>query len=221
MHEGGDRRGIFLLRVQAWDPDDEPPARVRGDNWNDARGSLARCAPDRRHRSRPGREALRRRLAGRVRAIDRDRRAGSGRDRRDHRSQRAARAQRDDRRRGPCALSGSAGASSASAQPVLYLARRGGDSSFLPFDERGPHARSVALRRRRRGKQCRSRRARGVSVLRSRHLSARRGDPRGCHRSQPGLERQLRRRAAAARNHRSARHRDAPRDVRAGCGRLR
>ena len=72
--------------------------------------------------------------------------------------------------------------------PVLYLARRGGDSSFLPLDGRG---RSLDLSRFDVGgveSNADRARARRVPVLRSRHLSARRGDSRGCDRSQPGLE---------------------------------
>ena len=91
--------------------------------------------------------------------------------------------------------------------PVLYLARRGGDSSFLPIDGRDRVAGFLALRCRRRRKQRRPRRAGGIPVLRPRHLSARRTDPRGRDRSQPGLERQPRWPAAAAGSHGSARHR--------------
>ncbi|HEY5807624.1 MAG TPA: alpha-2-macroglobulin, partial [Povalibacter sp.] len=39
--QSGDRRGIFLLRVQAWDPSHNRPLESGGDNWNNARnGSL-------------------------------------------------------------------------------------------------------------------------------------------------------------------------------------
>ena len=104
---------------------------------------------------------------------------------------------------------------------MLYLARRGGDSSFLPFDGRDRCAGFLALRRRRRGKQRRPRVTRRVPVLRSRHLPARRADPRGCDRPQPGLERRPRPLAAAPGSHRSARHRRATRDLPAGRRRLR
>ncbi|HEY6641102.1 alpha-2-macroglobulin [Povalibacter sp.] len=40
--QAGDRRGIFLLRVQAWDTGHDRPIEHSGDNWNDARnGGLA------------------------------------------------------------------------------------------------------------------------------------------------------------------------------------
>ncbi|HMN44184.1 MAG TPA: alpha-2-macroglobulin [Povalibacter sp.] len=39
---GADRRGIFLLRVQAWDTRNDRPIEYTGENWNDARnGHLA------------------------------------------------------------------------------------------------------------------------------------------------------------------------------------
>ncbi len=105
--EGDDRRGIFLVRVQAWDPRrNRRVARTTAATGTAPRQPVG-CAPARRHRSRPGDETLGRRLARCVRAIDRDRRTGGGRDRRDHRTQRPARAQRDDGRRRPRALSGS------------------------------------------------------------------------------------------------------------------
>lgn len=37
--EGNDRRGIFLLRVQAWDTGTDRPLEYTGDSWNDARNS--------------------------------------------------------------------------------------------------------------------------------------------------------------------------------------
>jgi uncharacterized protein YfaS (alpha-2-macroglobulin family) len=39
--QGADKRGIFLLRVQAWDTGSDSPLEPTGENWNDARnGSL-------------------------------------------------------------------------------------------------------------------------------------------------------------------------------------
>ncbi len=41
-NQGADRRGIFLLRVQAWDTGNDRPLEYTGENWNDARrGNLA------------------------------------------------------------------------------------------------------------------------------------------------------------------------------------
>jgi uncharacterized protein YfaS (alpha-2-macroglobulin family) len=40
-NEGGDRRGVFLLRVQAWNPDNNVPLQYSDENWNAARGNLS------------------------------------------------------------------------------------------------------------------------------------------------------------------------------------
>ncbi|MBB6093303.1 hypothetical protein HNQ60_002181 [Povalibacter uvarum] len=37
--QSGDRRGIFLLKIQAWDTGQDRPMEYTGDNWNDARNS--------------------------------------------------------------------------------------------------------------------------------------------------------------------------------------
>ncbi|HVF15286.1 MAG TPA: alpha-2-macroglobulin [Steroidobacteraceae bacterium] len=39
--EGADRRGVFLLRVQAWNPETNSPLEYTGENWNAARGNLS------------------------------------------------------------------------------------------------------------------------------------------------------------------------------------
>ena len=42
LDEGTERRGIFLLRVQAWDPVNKTPLETNGDTWNSARaGTLS------------------------------------------------------------------------------------------------------------------------------------------------------------------------------------
>ena len=118
-------------------------------------GTLARCATDRRHRSRPGRQTLGRRRAGRVRAVDRDRRRRSrGVERRNHRPQRPAGAHAKRRtREGHVRFPGSA--ELPARTPAGAVSRAARRRQLVPADRRArPHARSVALRCRRRGEQC-------------------------------------------------------------------
>ena len=135
--QAGDRRGIFLLRVQGWDTSSNRPLEYTGDNWNDARhGSLS----DARlivvtdlglvvKRAVDGTQDVF------VQSIS-DGKPVSGA------------AVDIIGRNGLPVLTETTDAEGhvrfpelksfqRERQPVLYLARLGGDSSFLPFEERG------------------------------------------------------------------------------------
>ena len=131
-------RGIFFVRVEAWDAEHDRP--LSGDertDWNSAqyKDSCGR-APHRAHRSRAGRQALARWLAGPVRAVDPHRRAAGGRAHRDSGAQRPARARCDDGRAKAMRDLPICAASSASRSPCCIWRAAAGDLAFLPVQDR-------------------------------------------------------------------------------------
>lgn len=133
---GADRRGIFLLRVQAWDTQQNRPLEYRGEHWNEARGKLS----DARlivvtdlglivKRSIDGSQdvyvqsiATGEPLAG----VEVDIIGRNGLPVLTETTDAQGRARFADVRN-----------FQRERQPVLYSARLGADSSFLPYDERG------------------------------------------------------------------------------------
>jgi len=132
-----ERRGIFLLRVQAWDPDQKRPVEYTGNNWNDARngslsdarlivvtdlGLVVKRAVDGSQDVFVQSIATGTPVAGvSVDIIGRNGLAVL-----------TETTDADGHVRFPGLKS-----FQRERQPVLYLARLGSDSSFLPFDERG------------------------------------------------------------------------------------
>ena len=134
MREGGDRRGMFLVRVQAWDCDMKAAARDCTRNWNNALGLS--CRMSRLLVVTDLGLVVKRSVDGSQDVFVQSIATGApdrGRGRGDHRTQRPARAHArrasDGHVRFPDFKS-----FQRERAPVLYLARRGGDSSFLPFD---------------------------------------------------------------------------------------
>jgi uncharacterized protein YfaS (alpha-2-macroglobulin family) len=131
-----DRRGVFLVRVQAWDPVRNRPLEYRGDQWNDARGNLSdarlivvtdlglivKRSVDGTHDVYVQSIATGQPLAGvEVEVIGRN-----GLPVRTEITDEQGHVRFTD-------LS----SFQRERQPVLYSARRGADSSFLPYDDRG------------------------------------------------------------------------------------
>ena len=89
-HDEADHRGIFFIRVQAWDTEHNRPLRGQQDvpDWQPLqRPATERHAPDRPDRPRPAREKVPGRLARPLRAVHSLRRAAHGRAHRDSRPQ--------------------------------------------------------------------------------------------------------------------------------------
>jgi uncharacterized protein YfaS (alpha-2-macroglobulin family) len=131
-----DHRGIFFIRVQAWDAEhDRPLAGGRGRRLEPLQPTAERHTTHRSNRPRPAGEEIPGRLAGRLRAI--------------HPLRRAARRVRVEilGRNGLPVLTATTDAEGHAhfpdlrsfkheQQPVLYLAHKGADSSFLPIEDR-------------------------------------------------------------------------------------
>lgn len=133
----GDRRGIFLLRVQGWDTGEDRPLEYTGENWNAARngnlsdarlvvvtdlGLVVKRAID------GAQDVFVQSIAGGTPV------AGASVDiiGRNGLAVLTETTDADGHVRFPGLKS-----FERERQPVLYLVRRGGDSSFIPLDERG------------------------------------------------------------------------------------